>query len=200
LGLCRRNNSHFFWFSLIQSFSQGNTVKTRIFVLHLFSLFTIYKSMNSILLSLLLCAVVFLFNATTSFSQSQQAIEEASTFFKVEGPKLCTLTEQFQKLKEIDKKIKTLDDIFIYFQSFWNNILVLNSKYPELGDLTEDTSPMKAQAGVLFECVGNFQNLISEILDNQNTDEKFKIAFDTFSKNMDSLSTEYANKMQTNAE
>lgn len=156
--------------------------------------------MNSILLSLVICAVFFLLNTATSFSQSQQAIKEASTFFKVEGPKLCNLTEQFQKSKDIDKKIKTLDDIFLYFQSFWSNILILNSKYPELGDLTEDTSPMKAQAGELFECVGKFEQLISEIMDSQNTDEKFKIAFDTFSKNMDSLSTEFANKMQTNAE
>lgn len=156
--------------------------------------------MKSMKLSILLCAVIFLFNTATSFCQSQQALQEASNFFKVEGPKLCTLTEQFQNSKDIDKKIKTLDDIFLYFQSFWYNILELNSKYPELGDLTEDTSAMKTQAGVLFDCVGKFDQLISDIVESQNSDEKFKKALDAFSKNMDSLSTEYANKMQTNAE
>ncbi len=144
--------------------------------------------MRTVILSLLVLTVCFFVSPSASFSQSKQALKEATTLFKAEAPKLCNLTEQFEKAKNTDAKIKSLDNFYVYFQGFWKQMQALNTKYPELGDIMDENSAMKAQSEKFMECIGKFGMLISTIVETEQTDEKFMKAFEDFSKKMDALS------------
>lgn len=154
--------------------------------------------MKTFFFSLLILSVSLLVSPTETVAQSKQALKEASTLFSSEGTKLCTLSDKFEKAKTTDAKIKTLDDIYVYFQGFWKKIVDLNTKYPELGDIMDETSAMKGQSEKFFECIGKFGMMVSNITESAQTDEKLMKAFEEFSQKMDALTTELDSNDKSN--
>lgn len=146
--------------------------------------------MKTFLFSLLILCVSLLVSPTDTLAQSKQALKEASALFSSEGTKLCTLSDKFEKAKTTDAKIKTLDEIYVYFQGFWKKMVDLNAKYPELGNIMDETSAMKGQSEKLFECIGKFGMMVSTLTENVQTDEKLLKAFEEFSQKMDALTNE----------
>jgi len=154
--------------------------------------------MKTLFFSLLILSVSLLVSPTETVAQSKQALKEASTLFSSEGTKLCTLSDKFEKAKTTDAKIKTLDDIYVYFKGFWKKIVDLNAKYPELGNIMDETSAMKGQSEKFFECIGKFGMMVSNITESAQTDEKLIKAFDEFSQKMDALTTELDENVKSN--
>lgn len=154
--------------------------------------------MKTFFFSLLILSVSLLVSPTETVAQSKQALKEASTLFSSEGTKLCTLSDKFEKAKTTDAKIKTLDDIYVYFQGFWKKIVDLNTKYPELGNIMDETSAMKGQSEKFFECIGKFGMMVSNITESAQTDEKLMKAFEEFSQKMDALTTELDSNDKSN--
>lgn len=154
--------------------------------------------MKTFLFSLLILSVSLVVSPTDTFAQSKQALKEATTLFSGEGTKLCTLSDKFEKAKTTDAKIKTLDDIYVYFQGFWKKIVDLNTKYPDLGNIMDETSAMKGQSEKFFECIGKFGMMIANITEDAQTDEKLMKAFEDFSQKMDALTAETGKDIKTN--
>lgn len=154
--------------------------------------------MKTLLFSLLILSVSLLVSPTETFAQSKQALKDATALFSGEGTKLCTLSDKFEKAKNTDAKIKTLDEIYVYFQGFWKKIVDLNTKYPELGNIMDETSAMKGQSEKFFECIGKFGMLVANITEDAQSDEKLMKAFEEFSQKMDALTTEVDKDTKSN--
>jgi hypothetical protein len=167
----------------IVGFKENKSIFVAIFYFILYQNLT----MRTLLLSLIVLTVCFFVSPTATYSQSKQALKEASSLFKTEAPKLCKLTDQFEKAKNTDAKIKSLDNFYVFFQGFMKQMQALNTKYPELGDIMDESSAMKAESEKFLECIGKFGMLISTIVETEQTDEKLIKAFEDFSKKMDAL-------------
>jgi len=158
----------------------------------------ILQIMKIILIAIFVYSLSILFAPQTSFSQSKEAINEVSSLFKSEGNKLCVLCTQFEDSKNTNEKIKTLDDIYLYFDGFMRKAIALSKKYPELGDLSDESSVTKDKGLKFFECVEKFGIIFTSILETEQKDEKFMRAFEEFSKKMEALSVESDKSIELN--